>query len=105
VNANARFHNFSGISGDIGKYIGHGSFVRFVGVRVGVATWVNELALLNLNLLGGQTDMARSTRLLNLIKNINTVYGRKRFLLSVTYFSTNLVYSTSNGCFFVIGLP
>jgi len=32
--------------------------------------------------------MARSTRL----KNIYTLWGRKRFLLPVTYFPTNLVY-------------
>jgi len=36
--------------------------------------------------------MARSTRLVILIKNIYTLWGRKRFLLPVTYFSTNLVY-------------
>jgi len=36
--------------------------------------------------------MARSTRLLILIKNIYTLWGRKRFLLPVTYFPTNLVY-------------
>jgi len=40
----------------------------------------------------GQTDMARSTRLVILIKNIYTLWGRKRFLPPVTYFSTNLVY-------------
>jgi len=39
-----------------------------------------------------QTDMARSTRLVILIKNIYTLWGRKRFLLPVTYFPTNLVY-------------
>jgi len=40
-----------------------------------------------------QTDMARSTRLLILIRNINIyiLYGQKRFLLPVTYFLTNLV--------------
>jgi len=32
--------------------------------------------------------MARSTRL----KNIYTLWGRKRFLLPVTYFPTNLVF-------------
>jgi len=36
--------------------------------------------------------MARSTRLVILIKNIYTLWGRKRFLLPVTYFPTNLVY-------------
>jgi len=36
--------------------------------------------------------MARSTRLMILIKNIFTLWGRKRFLLPVTYFPTNLVY-------------
>jgi len=40
----------------------------------------------------GQTDMARSTRLVILIKNTYTLWGRKRFLLPVTYFPTNLVY-------------
>jgi len=40
----------------------------------------------------GQTDMARSTRLMILIKNIYSLWGRKRFLLPVTYFPTNLVY-------------
>jgi len=40
----------------------------------------------------GQTDMARSTWLVILIKNIYTLWGRKRFLLPVTNFSTNLVY-------------
>jgi len=36
--------------------------------------------------------MARSTRLVILIKNIY-IWGRKRFLLPVTYCPTNLVYS------------
>jgi len=36
---------------------------------------------------------ARSTRLVILIKNIYTLWGRKRFLLPVTYFPTNLVYN------------
>jgi len=40
----------------------------------------------------GQMDMARSIRLVILIKNIYTLWGRKRFLLPVTYFPTNLVY-------------
>jgi len=40
----------------------------------------------------GQTDMARWTRLVILIKNVYTLCGRKRFLLPVTYFPTNLVY-------------
>jgi len=40
----------------------------------------------------GQTDMARSTRLVTLIKNKYTLRGRKRFLLPVTYFPMNLVY-------------
>jgi len=39
----------------------------------------------------GQTDMARSTRLVILIKNIYFMV-RKRVLLPVTYFPTNLVY-------------
>jgi len=33
-----------------------------------------------------QTDMARSTRLVMLIKNIYTLWGRKRLLHSVTNF-------------------
>jgi len=36
--------------------------------------------------------MARSTRLVILIKNIYTLWGRKRFRLPVTYFPPNLVY-------------
>jgi len=41
-------------------------------------------------------DMARSTRLVILvIKNIYTLWGRKRFLLPVTYFPTNTVYPFS----------
>jgi len=36
--------------------------------------------------------MARPTRLVILIKNICTLWGRKRFFLPVTYFPTNLVY-------------
>jgi len=42
----------------------------------------------------GQTDMARSTRLVILLKNIYTLWGRKRFLLPVTRFPTNLVRVT-----------
>jgi len=34
----------------------------------------------------GQTDMARSTWLVILIKNIYHLWGRNRFLLHVTYF-------------------
>jgi len=36
--------------------------------------------------------MARSTRLVILVKNIYALWGRKRFRLPVTYFPTNLVY-------------
>jgi len=36
--------------------------------------------------------MARSTRLVILIKNLYTLWGRKRFLRPVTYLPTNLVY-------------
>jgi len=36
--------------------------------------------------------MARSTRLVILIKNIYSLWGRKRFLLPVLYFPTSLVY-------------
>jgi len=36
--------------------------------------------------------MARSTRLVILIKTIYTLWGRKSFLLPVTYFPTNLVH-------------
>jgi len=40
----------------------------------------------------GQADMARSTRLVILIKNVYTLWGLKRFLLPATYFPSNLVY-------------
>jgi len=40
----------------------------------------------------GQEDMAISTRLVILTKNIYTSWVRKRFLLPVTYFPTNLVH-------------
>jgi len=56
---------------------------------------LNSLALRSQRSSGqteGQTDMARSTWLVILIKNIYTLWGRKRFLLPVTYFPTNLVY-------------
>jgi len=45
-----------------------------------------------------QTDMARSTWLVVLMKNIHNLWGRKRFLLPVTYSPTNIIpfYSTSN---------
>jgi len=36
--------------------------------------------------------MARSTRLVILIKNIYTLWGRKRFLPPVTYFPTGLEF-------------
>jgi len=39
----------------------------------------------------GQADMAISIRLVILIKNIYTIWCRKRFLLPVTYFPTNVV--------------
>jgi len=48
-----------------------------------------------------QTDMARSTELVILIKNIYTLRGQKRFLLPCTYIlsdeSSVPFYSTSNG--------
>jgi len=46
----------------------------------------------------GHTDMTRSTWLVILIKFIYILWVRKRFLLPVIYFPTNLVYfySTSN---------
>jgi len=46
-----------------------------------------------------QTDIARSTRLVILIKNIYTLWGRKRFLLTFTLSdeSSIPIYSTSNG--------
>jgi len=55
---------------------------------------LNSLALIvsEIQRSSGQTDMAISTRLVILIKNIYTLRGRKRFLLPVTYFPTNLVY-------------
>jgi len=39
-----------------------------------------------------QTNMARSNRLVIIIKNVYTLWGRKRFLLPVTYFPMNLLY-------------
>jgi len=45
----------------------------------------------------GQADMARSTRLVILIKNIYTLWGRKRLLLLLSYESSIPFYSTSNG--------
>jgi len=39
-----------------------------------------------------RTDKARSPWLVILIKSIYTLWGRKRFLLPFTYFTTNLVY-------------
>jgi len=36
-------------------------------------------------------DLARSTRLVILIRNIHTLYGRKRFSLPLTYFPTYIV--------------
>jgi len=42
--------------------------------------------------ISAHTDMAISTRLVMLIKNVYTLWGRKRFLLPVTYLPTNLVY-------------
>jgi len=53
---------------------------------------LNRLAPIVSGQTDGQTDMARSTRLVILIKNIYTLWDRKRFLLPVTYFPTNLVY-------------
>jgi len=67
-----------------------------MGVRVGVENSFRDLSVhpdrQTDRRTDGQTDMARSTRLVILIKNIYTVWGRKRFLLPVTYFPTNLVY-------------
>jgi len=40
----------------------------------------------------GQTDMARSTRLVMLIKNIYTLWGRKRFLHCVANFGLKSKY-------------
>jgi len=58
---------------------------------------LNSLALIVFEIsafirTGRQTDMARSTRLVILIKNICTLWGRKCFILPVTFFPTNLVY-------------
>jgi len=77
-----------------------------LGLRVGVAPCRDNLRcarssriyMPNPNFLAiivseiSQTNMARSTRLVILIKNIYTSWGRKRFLLTVTYFQTNVVY-------------
>jgi len=40
----------------------------------------------------GQTDMARSTRLVMLIKNIYTLWGRKRLLHCVANFGLKSIY-------------
>jgi len=52
---------------------------------------LNSLALIvsEISAFTGETDMVRSTRIVILIKNIYTLWGRKRFLLPVP---TNLVY-------------
>jgi len=89
----------------------------FVGVRVDVAPCWNKFALRKKlkNLLaksqhfsfysfqelsdhtdGRQTDRARSTRLVILIKNMYTLLGRKRFLIPVTYFPTKLIITRKN---------
>jgi len=39
-----------------------------------------------------QTDTTRSTRLVIAINNIYSLWGRKLFLLAVTYLPTNLIY-------------
>ncbi|SPP88917.1 Hypothetical predicted protein, partial [Drosophila guanche] len=58
---------------------------------VALAFMVSEIQALNkteertARRTDGQTDMAQSNRLLILIKNIYTLWGRKRFLLCVTY--------------------
>jgi len=44
-----------------------------------------------------QTDMARSTRKVIMIKNIYSLCGWKRFLLPVTYLPTSLVYPFTLG--------
>jgi len=77
---------------------------------VGVAIWVIKLALrlyvLSLYAESQSPEIRRSRRsygrrtdghdyinsAIKLIKNIYTSYSRKRFLLPVAYFSTNLVY-------------
>jgi len=48
----------------------------------------------------GHADMARSTRLV-IIKNIYSLWGRKRFLLPVTYFPTDL-YGVGNASFYLL---
>jgi len=57
----------------------------------------NSLALIVSEILAfirtdGQADMARSIQIVILIQNLYTLWGRKRFLLPVTYFLTNLVF-------------
>jgi len=69
-----------------------------LGRRSGICTPnLNSLALIVSEISAfirtdGQKNMARSTRLVILIKNIYTLCGRKRYLLPVAYFPTNLVY-------------
>jgi len=52
-----------------------------------------------------QTDMAILTRLVILIKNIYTLWGRNRFLIPVTYFPTNLVYPFTLRVTGITGMP
>jgi len=52
----------------------------------------NNLALPKSQRSYRQKDMIRSTPLVILIKNVYTLWGRKRFLLPVTYYPTNQVY-------------
>jgi len=82
-------------------------FGRFVGVTVGVALLnqtcaVEEgICVPNPNSLALIVSEISSTRLVILIKNIYTLWGRKRLILPVTYFLTKLVhidfYSMRNG--------
>jgi len=52
----------------------------------------STLALPNPSILGAIVSEILLLALVALIKNIYTLWGRKRFLLPVTYFPTNLGY-------------
>jgi len=61
-----------------------GSFMGFVGVRLGVATWVSRICI--------QPSSFHRFWDLDVHTAGKTDIGRKRFLLHITYFSKNLVY-------------
>jgi len=72
------------------------SSIKTVGVTVLGGLWACRPAETNKSKLSGFCSFrdlsAHTTRLVILIENMYTLWGRKRFLLLVTYFPTNLVY-------------